>query len=160
LPEEFLSLFNFQVRLSPSGLGGDEALTTDMAGAFAEVSGLEVTLENREIREGGYNAGMRQLVGKISHPALMLKRGLSLDRGFWTWIQRCMTGPYPLPYVSGIILQFSPSQDRDETAAARWEFTNGIVTKVKTADLNAITANAVPIEELSIAHEGLFRVPR
>ncbi|WP_437656648.1 phage tail protein [Sorangium sp. So ce1182] len=151
-----LSLFNFEVHLSPSGRGGDETLTR--CASFSEVAGLETNIEIRELREGGYNQGVRRLVAKTSHPSLTLKRGVTLDRGFWEWIQRCVNGEFPLPYVSGSILQFSPSKRGGEAAAARWTFTNGIVTKVKSTDLNATSGNAVAIEEIHIAHEGLTRV--
>lgn len=151
--QQLLSLFNFEVHLSPSGRGGDETLTR--SAAFSEVTGLEMNIEIREIREGGYNEGVRRLVGKTSHPNLVLKRGVSVDRGFWEWIQRCVSGVYPLPYVSGSIIQRPPDREGNETA--RWTFTNGIVTKVKSADLNATNSNAVAIEEIHIAHEKLTR---
>jgi phage tail-like protein len=153
--DEFLSLFNFEVHLTPSGLGGDETLAR--RAAFSEVSGLELNLEIREVREGGYNLGVRRLVGKASSPNLVLKRGVTLDAGFWEWIQACVNGQFPLPYLSGSVLQFPPAQQREEAKAARWTFINGIVTKVKSADLSAAGGTTLAIEELHIAHEGLER---
>lgn len=150
---ELLSLFNFEVHITASGRGGDETLAR--SAAFSDVQGLETNVEIRELREGGYNLGVRRLVGKTSHPNLVLKRGVTLDRGFWEWIQRCTGGAYPLPYVSGTILQFPPGEGGE---IARFRFTNGIVTKVKSADLQAMGSNNVAIEELHIAHEGLERV--
>ena len=88
---------------------------------------------------------------------LVLKRGVTLDRGFWEWIARCGDGTFPLPYVSGTVLQFPPGQDRDAAEPVRYRFTNGIVTKVKSADLQATSTTNVAIEELHIAHEGLVR---
>jgi len=154
---EFLTTFNFEVHITASGLGGDDGLVADTRGAFAEVSGLEFNLEMQAIREGGYHLGARQLPGKTTHPAIVLKRGVTLDGAFWQWIQRCTDGTYPMPYVSGEILQFPPGEDRDAATPAKWSFTNGIVTKVKSADFNAASASNVPIEELHIAHEGLQR---
>lgn len=153
---ELLSLFNFEVQLVASGRGGDE--TVSHAAAFSEVTGLEINIEVREVREGGFNQGVRRLVGKTSHPNIVLKRGVTLDAGFWEWIQRCVNGTFPLPYVSGDIVQYAPGDERDPDASVRFRFTNGIVTKVKSADLNAQSSTNVPIEELHIAHEGLERV--
>jgi phage tail-like protein len=153
---DLVSLFNFEVHFTPSGRGGDEKLAR--CAAFSEVTGLETNIEVREVREGGYNDGVRRLVGKTSHPNLVLKRGVTLDSGFWAWIKSCTGGAYPLSYVSGSILQFPPGQDRDPSSAVTWNFTNGIVTKVKSADLNAAGGTSVAIEELHIAHEGLERV--
>ena len=101
--ETLLSNFNFAVQIELSGLGGDEGLALGARGAFSEVQGLEITLEPVSFREGGYNLGQRQLVGKTTTPALVLKRGLSLDPAFWTWVQRCLDGTFPLPYVSGTV---------------------------------------------------------
>jgi phage tail-like protein len=159
MPEDrdLLSLFNFEVHLGVSGFGGDEGLIADPRGAFSEVSGLEFNVEHTEIREGGYNRGSRQLVGKTTHPVLVLKRGVSLDGAFWDWIQRCVEGTYPLPYINGSVLVYPPSGDRGRDMPAIWTFINGIATSVKSADLNAGGATAVPIEELHIAHEGLER---
>jgi phage tail-like protein len=151
---DFLSQFRFTVVIEPSGLGGDEALALASRGAFSEVTGLEITLEPTSFREGGYNRGPRQLVGKTTTQPLVLKRGLSLDPGFWLWVQRCVDGTFPLPYVSGSLVVLPPS---GEGPGATWRFVNGIVTKVKAADLNAASAREVPVEELHIVHEGLSR---
>lgn len=160
MPEDFLTVFNFEVHVTASNFGGDEGLADDAMGAFSEVTGLETTIETTDLREGGYNRGTRRLVGKTSNPTLGLKRGMSLDAAFWTWIQRCMDGTYPLPYVDGSVHVFPAGVDRDAATPAVWSFTNGIVTRVKAADLNAVSASSVPIEELDIAHEGLERIVR
>jgi phage tail-like protein len=154
-PPPFLTTFDFEVQLSLSGQG---ALLGDTRGAFSEVSGLEITLEHREIREGGYNLGARQLVGKTSHPVLVFKRGVTIDTGFWRWIQRCLDGTFPLPYTSGEISVYPRARGEwQEDEAAVWAFSGGICTKVKSADLAAAGASAVAIEELHVAHEHLER---
>lgn len=146
-----IAAFNFEVVLAPSGEGGDEAVAR--TAAFAEVSGLELTVEAVTVREGGYNHGVRQLLGRTTSPALVLKRGLTADTGFWQWVQRCFAGRYPLPYVDGEVRVLGP----DRAPVARWVFHNGICTKVRSADLNAASASSVAVEELHIAHEGLTR---
>jgi phage tail-like protein len=155
-----LSRFNFVVAIDVSGFGGDDALAQGglhaARGAFSEVTGLELSQEATALREGGYNQGVRQLVGKVSSPELVLKRGVTLDDGFWAWIRRCTDGTFPLPYVSGAVTVFGPGGQTGD-AQTVFAFRNGIVTKVKSADLNATEARDVPIEELHIAHEGLVR---
>ena len=153
--ETLLSNFNFAVQIELSGLGGDEGLALGARGAFSEVQGLEITLEPVSFREGGYNLGQRQLVGKTTTPALVLKRGLSLDPAFWTWVQRCLDGTFPLPYVSGTVRVYQPSGSHDRGGV--WRFENGIANKVKAADLNAGSGREVALEELHIVHEGLSR---
>ncbi len=157
MPEAFLTAYNFEVRLAPSGFGGDEELALASRGAFSEVSGLETSIEVVEIREGGYHGGKRKLAGPTSSGEIVLKRGLSLDKGFWTWVQRCLDGNYPLPYLDGTVLVHGPAQKRDENAAARFTFVNGLAVRVRCPDLAGAAASSLPIEELHIAHEGLRR---
>jgi len=160
MSDSLLTRFNFTVEITVSGFGGDEGLAQGgphaARGAFSEVTGLELNIEMTALREGGYNVGLRQLAGKVTSPPLVLKRGVTLDDAFWAWIRRCTDGTFPLPYVSGAITLFGPEGVRGEPKAS-WSFVNGIVTKVKSADLNAGETREVPIEELHIAHEGLMR---
>ncbi|WP_270939054.1 phage tail protein [Falsiroseomonas oryzae] len=160
MSEAFLTRFNFAVEVTVSGFGGDEGLAQGSPhaarGAFSEVSGLELNIEMQALREGGYNAGVRQLAGKVSSPPLVLKRGVTLDDAFWAWIRRCTDGTFPLPYVSGAVTVFGPEGEGGEPRAS-WSFTRGLVTKVRSADLSAGSAREVAIEELHIAHEGLMR---
>ena len=153
-PERF-SNFNFEVILSY----GSEASILNLAqrASFSQVSGLEINVASVELVEGGYNRGVRRLVGKATNPPLVLKRGLTDDRGFWDWIQACFTGTYPVPYVTGEVWVYPPFPDPFSQTIAKWRFTNGMATKVKAPDLNAVSA-AIPIEELTIAHEGLERI--
>ena len=154
--DALLTRFNFLVDIYASQYGGDTGLAQGAQGAFSEVTGLELTLEPVTFREGGYHAGPRQLVGKTTATPLVLKRGVSLDAAFWEWIGRCTDGGYPLPYVSGAI-HMRPADGEASGDQARWSFVNGIVTKVKSADLNAVDPKDAPIEELHIVHEGLSR---
>lgn len=153
--DTLLSSFNFAVQIELSGLGGDDGLALRARGAFSEVQGLEITLEPVSFREGGYNAGARQLVGKTTHPPLILKRGLSLDTAFWTWVNRCLDGTFPLPYVCGTV-RVLPASGEGATAGV-WRFENAIANKVKAADLNAGSGREVALEELHLVHEGLRR---
>jgi len=160
MSESLLSRFNFTVEITVSGFGGDEALAQGgpnaARGAFSEVTGLELNIEMTALREGGYHQGVRQLPARVTSPVLVLKRGVTLDDGFWAWIRRSTSGEYPLPYVSGAVTVYGPEGAAGDKRAT-WSFINGIVTKVKSADLNAGEARDVPIEELHIAHEGLMR---
>ncbi len=157
-PATLLSTFNFEVHLTPSGTGGDQQGV--ISASFSEITGLEIDLESITIREGGYNDGERRLVGKASNPLLILKRGVTKNTAFWKWMHDCTCGVYPLPYVDGEIEVFVPDESRPEsgdTPSAKWKFRNGVVAKVRSADLNAVAGGAIPIEELHIAHEGLRR---
>ncbi len=45
--------------------------------AFAEVTGLEATMEPRAIREGGRNWGQHQRAGQVSFATVVFKRGIT-----------------------------------------------------------------------------------
>lgn len=155
--KQLYSTFIFEVSLSARGTAADDVLFVADA-AFSQVSGLETTIEVVALREGGYNVGERRLIGKTSHGALVLKRGVTRNAGFWTWVQRCLDGTFPLPYVDGEIRVYPPDRNAPDAEAATWRFRNGIATKVRSADLNAVSASEVPIEELHIVHEHLERI--
>ncbi|MFN9624267.1 MAG: phage tail protein [Cyanobacteriota bacterium] len=157
--QRWLSPFRFRVDLEPSDFEGLEELRRGQ-GAFAEVQGLEISLEAVTFREGGYNQGPRQLIGKTSTQPLVLKRGLSLDTGFWSWVQRCGDGRYPLPYVNGTVRCFPPGADPLGSGGPEgtWKFVNAIATKVTCAAFNARQSSEVALEELHLVHEGLRRV--
>ena len=155
--DAFLTSFNFKLEVSLPGRSGQQP---SAVAAFAEASGLEVSVDSVEVREGGFNTGVRRLIGKTSHPEIVLKRGLTTDAAFWNWVYRCTDGSFPLPYVTGKIFVHGPGGTTERAAMepAIWRFDNGIVTKVRSADLNAGSASSVPLEEIHIAHEGLERV--
>jgi phage tail-like protein len=161
--DRMFSVFNFEVILDVE----DEE--TRYRAAFSEVSGLEINLEAIEVREGGYNAGVRRLVGKTSHPELVLKRGLTIHRGFWAWVDACMgsgaaiasSEPKPprrgsIPTMDGEIVVHNGSRDGEDRL--RFRFYGGMPTKVRMSDLKALAGGEVAIEELHIAHEGLERL--
>lgn len=157
--QRLLTSFRFRVDLEPSPFDGVESLRS-ARGAFAEVQGLEIGVEVVTFREGGYNLGPRQLLGKATSQPLVLKRGLSLDTGFWQWLQRCSDGRYPLPYVNGTVRCFPAAGDPmgGEGPQAAWAFVNAIATKVSAPPLNARQSHEVPLEELHLVHEGLTRL--
>src|SRR5512144_2873327 len=55
-------------------------------GTFTEVSGLQVQREVEEITEGGHQ-GTHHLPGRLSHPNLVLKRGVTNDDALLGWLR-------------------------------------------------------------------------
>lgn len=149
---ELLSGFNFVVILDPVG---EDLPGLGRSAGFSEVSGLEISVELESYNEGGYHHGARQLWKRAKPGNLVLKRGMTVDSGFWDWVQRCMNGPFPLPYLSGQVLVLSPGGLTGGPAAC-FNFENGLAVRVSAPGLNA-SGGALPIEELHIAHEGLSR---
>ena len=88
--------FNFYVTLLDSSnlLGTllNAAFNYAVAGFF-ECSGLDVTLEVMEYKEGGVNEYVHKFVTRASHANLTLKRGIIfLEDELWTWHQDFVQG--------------------------------------------------------------------
>jgi phage tail-like protein len=148
-----MSVFNFYLTLIDSsnvvGTLASAALNYAVAG-FSECSGLDVTLEVMEFKEGGVNDFVRKFPTRASHGNITLKRGvIYLEDDLWTWHQDFVQGNGKRR--DGLILLL----DESRTPAKVWKFRRGLPMKWVGPSLNATQSN-VAIESLEIAHEGLL----
>lgn len=128
--------------------GGAEAIAV-CEGAFSEITGLEATMEPKEIKEGGRNYGSAQRVGGVSFGTVVLKRGLTTSRDLWRWFELINQGGFAHRRTARITLM-----DGAGEPVWRWSLRRCLPVKFKSADLNA-SGGEVGIEELHLAHEGL-----
>jgi len=151
-----LHIFQFQVDFksdaigSGGGAGGDVDVCT---GAFAEVTGLEASMEAKAIKEGGSNYGNAQRAGPITFSTVVLKRGISSNRNLWQIFNAISSGMYA-PRLQVTITLFDGSGD----PVIGWQLDRAMPIKFKFADLNA-KGTEVGIEELHLVHEGISSVP-
>ena len=144
--------FNFQIRLietakPASALIG--AFNPPIAGGFSECGGLEATMAVDEYREGGRNDAVLRFPGRVTHPNLRLRRGLAVSDELWKWHEQFLLGKGRRR--DGVLELLN-----DEGEAVRtWRFRRGLPVRWAGPSLNAATS-AVAVEELEIAHEGLF----
>lgn len=121
-------------------------------GAFAEVTGLEASMEAKAVREGGRNFGEVQLSGQTTFATVVLKRGVTEIADLWAWFDAITRqGNYGYR-LSGEIDVLDPGDAGK--VLLRWKLTNVLPVKFKGPDLSA-TASAVALEEVELAHEGL-----
>ena len=144
--------FNFSIRLietakPASAIIGTFAPPSD--GGFSECSGLEATMQFDEWREGGRNDAVLRFPGHITHPTIKLRRGLALSTDLWSWHNLYLQGRGKRR--DGVVELLD---DTGETVCT-WRFRRGLPVRWLGPTLNA-TQSAVAIEELEIAHEGLF----
>lgn len=135
--------FNFLIEIS--GLSDDGA---SVSGSFSEVSGLGVEITPIEYRNGSEDITVRKLPGLKKFPNIVLKRGITGDIAFWTWIADAMDGQVRRADGSIILL------DESRQEVMRFNFQRGWPTKWEGPSLNA-TSNEIAIETLEICHEGL-----
>jgi len=102
--------------------------------------------------EGGVNDHIHQLPVRHTWSRLSLKRGVVRDPGLWSWYQAGLTQSLGARRDGAIILMTASGGP-----AKSWTFHAGLAAKWVGPELNAMQ-NAVAVESLEIAHEGLIAV--
>jgi len=133
-----------------------------MLAEFVEASGLEAEVETFEYQEGGNNMFTYKLPGRIKFPNVILKRGMTESNDLWEWFQNVM---YQKPSTGGgkdrkklsierknlsIVLY-----DQEFKECRRWNLINAYPVKWTGPSFKA-DSNAVSIETLVLAHEGML----
>jgi phage tail-like protein len=122
-----------------------------IVGGFSEVSGLQAETEFEEIREGGVNDHIHKFPKITKYQNLVLKRGVTDSDVLWKWHQDVVEGTIRRKGVYLTLL------DAEGLEMWRWNFIDAYPVKWVGPDLRA-DRNAVAIETLEIAHNGLKKV--
>jgi phage tail-like protein len=138
IPDPYMN-FNFLVEIQ--GI---------ISAGFHQVSGLDVTIDVVEHREGGRNNTTRKLLGLTKHGNLQFRKGMTDSMVLHDWHRRNAEGATERHNGSIIVL------DRAGNPVARWDFIRAWPTKYQGPEFNA-EGNDVAIELLELAHEGLKR---
>lgn len=139
-----LHVFRFHISIKRDGTG------EVCGGAFAECTGLEATMEPKVIKAGGANYGATQRPGQVTFATVVLKRGISQSHDLFDWFQKVAGGAYAYRQSAQIAVQNAAGE-----TVITWELARCMPVKFKAADLNA-KGTEIGIEELHLAHEGLF----
>lgn len=118
--------------------------------SFKECSGLSISTEAVDYREGGDNLGVKKLVGKTTYSEITLKWGMTDSTEMWEWRKSVLDGSIERKNGSIVLL------DQTGTEKVRWNFVSAWPSKWEGPSLDA-TANDVALETLTIVHEGLSR---
>ncbi len=146
-PDNALNVFRFELQFRRvAGKVGTENICS---GAFAECTGLEATMEPKVIKAGGANYGAAQRPGPVTFATVVLKRGMTTDRGLFDWFALVNGGSYAHRLSAQIAMR-----NFDGNVVLTWGLDRCLPVKFKAADLNARN-NDIGIEELHLAHEGL-----
>jgi len=153
-PPTPLHVFRFHVDFFSDSLSSDASQDqfSVCSGSFAECTGLEGTMEPKVIREGGRNYGVAQRAGGTTFATVVLKRGISTNQNLYQLFNTLATGTFA-PRLQVTINVF----DVDGSAVMAWQLDKAMPIKYKFSDLNARNSE-VGIEELHLAHEGLWSV--
>lgn len=116
---------------------------------FKQASGLDSTTAATKYREGtDATLASRQLPGMLSFSHITLQRGITDDRALWDWRDGVAKGS-PTRRTISIILRDDAGNEK-----IRWNIKNCWPTKWTGPSLDA-TSDAVAIEQLELAHEGI-----
>jgi phage tail-like protein len=153
---EPLTKFRFLVTLSPADVylppAQAQLLPVVAAGAFQEVTGMGAQLEVVTYAEGGRNDSVHRLPLRHSWNPITLKRGVVRDRLLWSWYDAGLHDSLGARRDGAVIML-----DGAGVPTKSWIFHGGLAAKWSGPDLHA-EQNAVAIESLEIAHEGLTAV--
>ena len=128
---------NFRFRVEIDGI--------QQAG-FMECTGLGSHVEVVEYREGGDNATVRKLPGRVSYPDITLKWGITDSQELYKWHLAVIQGQLERRDGSVVLLN---AQGQEKL---RWHFFNAWPSKWTGPTLNA-QGNDIAIEELTLTCE-------
>jgi phage tail-like protein len=116
--------------------------------SFSEVTGLEVVIDPIDYRTGSEENRMRKIQGLKKFTNITLKRGVTADLEFWTWVVEGMNGL--ARRTQGTITLLNENKE----PVLVWKFKRGWPCKWTGPGLNAKN-NEIAMESLEICHEGL-----
>lgn len=116
-------------------------------GGFLRAKGLVREVKYESQREGGVNHYEHKLFTQVTHPAVVLERGLALDQ-LWNWASDVSEGRIVRKTISVRLL------DERGGKGWTWHVDNAFPVKWSTADLDA-NSSQVLMESVEFAHHGL-----
>ncbi|QDT98550.1 phage tail protein [Gimesia aquarii] len=116
-------------------------------GGFSSIKGISREIKYESYREGGVNDYTHNLITQVSHPVLILERGLVMD-DLWKWAQDTAGGK-----VERRTLWIRLRDETDRSAWA-WQVENALPVKWSISDLDSQQSQLV-VESLELAHQGL-----
>lgn len=116
---------------------------------FQEVSGIDISVDVIEVREGGDPIRSRKLPGAAKYANMTLKRGYTSDTRLFDWFSDVMTGRTEKIRKNMSVVQLDMA---GQPTKMRWDLHNAFPIKYTTAAMNA-KGNELSIESLEIAYE-------
>jgi phage tail-like protein len=122
--------------------------------AFTECSGLEMSTEVFEYKEGGENQFVHKFPGRTTVSPITLKRGFSTSNELFKWyknMEECLRRGKKFDYRQVTITLYSSAELGKK---ARWTLNKAFPTKWTGPTLKSDEA-AMAIETLEISHHGI-----
>lgn len=153
-----LMAYNFRISLLESSSLTVNVATialqnfTDRAdGGFSECSGLEMTMDVEDYKEGGNNGTVLKFPTSVKWNDITLKKGITLSTELWDWFDGFVQGRGERK--DGLIILNNEAQ----LPQIAWGFKRGLPIKYTAPSMNA-SQSEVAVESIQIAHEGLYQI--
>jgi phage tail-like protein len=121
-------------------------------GGFSECSGIEMSMQPEEYKEGGNNGYVHKFPTRVTWSNITLKKGIGASTGLWDWHYGFVEGKGKRR--DGVIVLLTDLRTPNNI----WYFRGGLPVKYMGPAMNAMQNN-VAIEAIEIAHEGIYQVP-
>ena|SRR6478752_845304 len=151
--------YNFVVSLLDTSSGGALAKSIifaavgDLAiGGFQECTGLDLSLTMEDHREGGRNSEVLHFPTRSEWGQITLKKGVGALTSLWDWSYSFVEGKGKRR--DGLIVLLTDLHIPNNI----WYFRRGLPVKYTGPTMNA-QQSVVAIEQMTIAHEGIYQVP-
>jgi len=128
------------------------AVTEVALGGFSECTGLDMSLEVEDYKEGGRNGAVLKFPTRVTWAPIVLKHGVGAGTALWDWHYDFAVGRGKRK--DGIITLLNDLH----LPAHIWQFRRGLPMKYTGPALTA-GQSTVAIEGLEIVHEGLYQLP-
>ena len=121
-------------------------------GGFSECTGLEMSLDIEEYREGGRNGETLQFPTRVRWSKITLKKGVGSGTALWDWHYGFVNGTGRRR--DGLVALLNELH----LPAHIWYFRRGLPTRYSGPSMNA-AQGSVAIETIEITHEGIYQMP-
>lgn len=161
------SVFSQKIVTTANAKASLTGLSTGFIGGFTSISGLNITTQALQYREGGYNTTVHQIPGMTTFTPITMQRGVLYGNDqAMTW----MRGIFAAVSGDGIAAGASnkkgyrcnvklwvmdhPNTAETNTPRLGFDIRNAWITQLSYTDLNA-NDGAILFESLTLVHEGL-----
>ena len=124
-------------------------IDSEIKASFQECSGLGMNIDKEVYFEGGVNNQQRVFLKQANFDDVTLKRGITNDLTFWSWMQKVLNETVK-QRLNVNILVFNQAGETMQS----WTLIGAIPVGWKAPSLQA-DSNTVAVEELILAYEGL-----
>lgn len=161
------SVFDTKITSTASAKASLNALSTGFIGGFVSISGLNVTTQAIQYREGGYNTTVHQIPGMTTFTPITMQRGVLYgnDQAI-TWMRGLFAAVSGDGIAAGasnakgyrcnvkLYVMDHPNTGGNNIPRIGFDIRNAWITQLSYTDLNA-NDGAILFESLTLVHEGL-----